>query len=345
MLSRPRMCVGVDIGSSAVKIVQLERRGAVYRLRRFGWRGLERENAGGVTGDRPARIKAALTDLIREMDLSGSRVAISVSGPSVMVKRIRVTGVKQDALDEYLTWEGHQYIPYAMRDVHFDYWVLPSSRRAAASGEMELVLVAAKQRVVERRKTLLKDIGVCPMVCDVDGLALVNMVMAKHRALRGRSFGIVNVGANGMNIVFVGHEAPLLVRDVNFDETCPVGTAASSALPVEDDAMHDAPRGEADARALPALEGVVNEARYCLESVMERYPETDIEKIFLCGGHSTNERLQRALRNALSVPVVALNPFDDIESVTHRADAARVSAPAHLGGVALGLALHRDLPW
>ncbi len=345
MFSGPQTCVGLDIGSSAIKIVQLEQRGTRYRLQRFGWRGLERDGDAGAPDHNPDRLKAALIDLIRELDLSGSRVAMSVSGPSVMVKRICVTGVNKHALDEYLTWEGHQYIPYAMRDIYFDYWMLPPSRRGATSPDIELLLVAAKQQVVEHRKTLLKEIGVYPMVCDVDGLALINMVMGKSRALRGQSFGIVNVGANGMNMAFVGDEVPLLVRDVSFYETGGVEAVASHALPVEGDAVHGAPGGIADPGAPPDLEGVVQAVQYCVESVMERYPETRMEKIFLCGGHANNARLHSALRNALSLPTIVLNPFDEIESMTHHPDVNHVSESAHLGGVALGLALHQDLPW
>ena len=343
VFSRPRTSVGLDIGSSAIKIVQLEQRGTRYRIQRFGWRGLEGEGVAGDPGRNLDRLKATLIDLIRELELFGSRVAMSVSGPSVMVKRIRLAGVKKDSLDEYLTWEGHQHIPYAMRDIYFDYWILPPSRHGTTSTDIELLLVAAKQQVVENRKTFLKEIGVHPIVCDVDGLALMNMVMGKSRALRGQSFGIVNVGASGMNIAFVGHESPLLVRDVSFDEICPVQAVASRALPVEDDAVHGALRGgTTDPCVPPVLDGVVREVQHCLESVMERYPEISMEKIFLCGGQSKNARLQSTLQKALSLPTIVLNPFDEIDSMTHRADVDHVSESAHLGGVALGLALHQD---
>ncbi len=343
LLSRPQTCVGLDIGSSAVKIVQLERRGTRYRIRRFGWRGLEPDVVDGVPGPNPPRLKATLSDLIRELDVFGSPVVMSVSGPSVMVKRVRLSGVKQDSLDEYLTWEGHQYIPYAMRDIYFDYWILPPSRRGSASTDIDLLLVAAKHQVVENQKTLLEEVGVRPVVCDVDGLALLKMVMGKSRTLRGQSFGIVNVGASGLNVAFVGQDAPLLVRDVSFEEICPVQACDAQAFPVADDAVHDVPRsGTTDMCAPPDWGGIVSAVQYCLESVLERYPELSIEKIFLCGGQSKHEPLHRELQQALSIPTVAFNPFDEIECMAHCATVDHVSESAHLGGVALGLALHQD---
>jgi len=70
------------------------------------------------------RLKVTLSDLIRELDVFGNPVVMSVSRPSVMVKRIRLSGVKPNSLDEYLTWEDHRYIPCAMQDMYFDHWKL-----------------------------------------------------------------------------------------------------------------------------------------------------------------------------------------------------------------------------
>lgn len=343
LLSRSQTCVGVDLGSSVVKIVQLERRGERYRVRRFGCRGLDPDVVDGVPDHNSPRLKATLSDLIRELDVFGSPVVMSVSGPSVMVKRIRLSGVKPDSLDEYLTWEGHQYIPYAMQDIYFDYWILPPSRHGAASTDIELLLVAAKHQVVENRKRLLEEVGVRPVVCDVDGLALLKVVMEKSRTFRGQSFGIVNVGASGLNVAFVGQDDPLLVRDVSFEEISPVQADDAPASSVADDAMHDAPRsGTTDTGTPPGWGDVVSAVQYCLESVLERYPELSMEKIFLCGGQSKHEQLHHALQHALSVPTIALNPFDEIECLAHGEAEDPVPELAHLGGVALGLALHQD---
>ena len=312
--SRPQIRVGLDIGSSTIKLIELEQRAGKYRLKRFGVRRLESRVAEAESSHSSPRLKASLSDLLQECDLLGSPVAISVSGPSVMVKRIRVSGVKADALDEYLTWEGHQYIPYAMNDIYFDYWVLPQPR--FASEELELLLVAAKQQVVESRKTLLEEIGVHPIVCDVDGLALMKTIMRTRRASRGRSFAIVNVGASGMNIVFVADEQPLVVRDLIFEET-PSSLTNSSAMAA-----------------------VVREIKCCFESVLARYPEVDVEKLFLCGGQSNDPRLRSVLHDALGIPTLQFNPFEEIECSGDRRD--RLSASAHLGGVAVGLAMHQD---
>ncbi len=335
-MSRSQSRVGLDIGSSAVKLIQLEQRAAGYRLKRFGVRSLDVAEEDEARYAR--RVKAVLGDLLREFELLGSPVAMSVSGPSVMVKRIRVSGVERDALDEYLTWQGDQYIPYAMSDIYFDYWIL--SRPQPASAEMDLLLVAAKQQVVESRKTLLEEIGVRPIVCDVDGLALMKAMMRNSPAFRGRSFGMVNVGASGMNVLLVADERPLMVRDISFDGTVP-GHAMDDAAPAEGDAGRGPGGTELPAPPLGVTE-VIREIKSCFESVLERHPGLDVEKVFLCGGRSGHPRLRGELSNALGIPVLPFNPFDGIEGLADHRDRDHLSASAHLGGVAVGLALHQD---
>ena len=337
--SRPQPRVGLDIGSSTIKLIQLEQHATRYRLKRFLVSSLDSDVVEEDASHHSHRLKAALSDLLQECELLGSPVAISVSGPSVMVKRIRVSGVEQDALDEYLTWEGHQYIPYAMSDIYFDYWILPPPQ--PASTETELLLVAAKQQVVESRKTLLEEIGVHPIVCDVDGLALMKTIMRKSPAFRGKSFAIANVGASGMNIVFVADESPLVVRDVSFE-----GTSSSwevdHAGAVKDTARQHGPGGTGGPENPSLVAEVVRETKCCFESVLERYPELDVEKMFLCGGQSKHPRLQSELQHALAIPTLPFNPFDEIECLANHQDRDHLSASAHLGGVALGLALHKD---
>ena len=341
VFSRPQPRVGLDIGSSTIKLIQLEQHATRYRLKRFGVRTLDSDIVEEDASHHSHRLKAALSDLLQECELLGSPVAISVSGPSVMVKRIRVSGVEQDALDEYLTWEGHQYIPYAMSDIYFDYWILPPHQPQLASTETELLLVAAKQQVVESRKTLLEEIGVHPIVCDVDGLALMKTIMRKSPAFRGRSFAIANVGASGMNIVFVADESPLVVRDVSFEGTSS-SWAVDHAGAVEDTTRQHGPGGTGGQENPSLVAEVVRETKCCFESVLERYPELDVEKMFLCGGQSKHPRLRSELQNALAIPTLLFNPFDGIECLADHQDHDHLLASAHLGGVALGLALHKD---
>ncbi len=338
VFSRSQTRVGLDIGSSTIKLVQLEQRAGRYRLKRFSVRRFGSTVAEKGATRQPSGLKAALGNLFQECGLLGSPVAISVSGPSVMVKRIRVSGVRADALDEYLTWEGHQYIPYATNDIYFDYWILPQPQ--PASKELELLLVAAKQQVVESRKTLLEEIGVHPVVCDVDGLALMKTMMRTRRASRGKSFAVANVGAGGMNLIVVADEQPLVVRDVAFEETTS-GLTSGDAGAVEGLVRHGSSlAGPGSPENASAMVAIVREIKCCFESVLEHDPTLHVEKLFLCGGQSDDPRLRTELHDALGIPALPLNPFEEIECSADCRD--RLWASAHLGGVAVGLALHQD---
>ena len=144
-----------------------------------------------------------------------------------------------------------------------------------------------------------------------------------------------------MNIVFVANESPLVVRDVSFEGTS-ASWAVDHARAVKDPAGQHG-RGGTGAPENPSLVAeVVRETKCCFESVLERYPELDVEKMFLCGGQSKHPRLRSELQHALAIPVLLFNPFDEIECLADHQDHDHLSASAHLGGVALGLALHQD---
>ena len=85
---------------------------------------------------------------------------------------------------------------------------------------------------------------------------------------------------------------------------------------------------------------IIREIKCCFESVLERYPELEVEKLFLCGGQSNDSRLRAELQDALGIPTLLFNPFEEIECSAARRD--RLLASAHLGGVAVGLALHQE---
>lgn len=343
VFAKPQSRVGIDIGSSAIKVIQLERRAARNCITRYGVRRLESGIVEDAVVHDPSRLKTALKGLIEDLELRGSPVALSLSGSAVMVKVIHVSGIKRDALDEYLTWEGHRYVPYAMNEVYFDYWILPDSRRDPVSNEMDVLLVAAKQQAVESRKTLLEESGVRPIVCDVDGLALINVVMGKFPTLRGRSFGIANVGASGMNLAFVGHGNPLLVRDVSFEDTSLIQALDGQGVSVESADVQGTPDGGlAYPRTPPSFEEIIRHVQGCFTFILDQDEELKIDKMFLCGGKSKHPQLHDDLQRALGIPTISLNPFAEIDDVMNHQDGHALVDSAHLGGVALGLALHKD---
>lgn len=143
-----------------------------------------------------------------------------------------------------------------------------------------------------------------------------------------------------MNLVFVDDEQPLMVRDVSFEGTSS-NRAIGEAGAVEDTAGRG-PGGTGCQENPSAVAEITREIKCCIESVLERYPALDVEKLFLCGGQSRHPQLQSELHNALAIPVLPFNPFDEIECQADHPDREQLSASAHLGGVAVGLALHQD---
>lgn len=160
--------VGVDIGSSSIKVCQLKegRRGST--LFRLGFLPLPPQtivdgqimDAGNVT--------EALARVFRDARIKQKEIALSVSGQSVIIRKITVPMMTAEELAEQIQWEAEQHIPFDIKDVQIDYQVL---RRRPEVSQMDLLLVAAKRDQINDYAQLARDAKLRPIVCDIDAPA------------------------------------------------------------------------------------------------------------------------------------------------------------------------------
>lgn len=209
--------IGLDIGSRAIKLVQITQDREQHRLQRVGIKKIERGIvAEGVVREK-SKLIALIKELVQECQVTLNRVAISLSGSSVMVRLIQVPIMTVDELHEHLEWESESesYIPYEIDDVYLDFQILPTSPESEKdSSKMTVLLVAAKKEIVNERIEILKQAGLHPCVLDVDGLALANMYAMTVVNRVNMCVMILNVGASGLNMTIMGAGGiPLFIRD------------------------------------------------------------------------------------------------------------------------------------
>ena len=147
MFRRAKSLVGLDIGSSAVKAVELKAAGRSYKVTAFGSEPLPPDSiVDGAIID-----AAAVADAIRRLfDAQGIRtrdVAASLSGNAVIVKKITLPAMTDTELAESIYWEAEQYIPFDIQDVNLDYQVLDGGDKGG-NGSMDVLLVAAKKEKI-----------------------------------------------------------------------------------------------------------------------------------------------------------------------------------------------------
>ena len=149
MFRKSRALVGLDVGSSAVKAVELKAVGKGFSVSAFGTQPVPPDSiVDGTIID-----ASAVADAIREVFESNKAfttkdVCASLSGNPVIVKKVRLPVMTKSELDESIYWEAEQYIPFEIQDVNLDYQILDPGTGPDSRGTMEVLLVAVKKEKI-----------------------------------------------------------------------------------------------------------------------------------------------------------------------------------------------------
>jgi type IV pilus assembly protein PilM len=204
-----RSVVGLDVGSSAIKAVELTMKG------RSG--GFELSHLGVANVPAEAIVQgaflnaSAITEAIREAIDNGKiktkNVAAAVSGHSVIVKKVNLPAMSREELDEQIRWEAEQYIPFDVNEVNLDFQILGGGND---DGQMEVLLVAAKKDLIDDYVQVIHEAGLVPVAIDVAAFAVENAFEANYDASPGQTVALVNIGAQVVNINIVSNGVPVL---------------------------------------------------------------------------------------------------------------------------------------
>ena len=175
MFRKPKAVVGLDIGSSAVKAVELRPAGRGYRIAAFGSEPVPPDSiVDGAIIDAGAVAEAIRRVFASHKSFKARDVCASLSGNAVIVKKITLPVMTQTELDESIYWEAEQYIPFDIQDVNLDYQILDPGTGPESRGSMDVLLAAAKKDKIGDYTSVIAQAGRTPVVVDVDAFALQN---------------------------------------------------------------------------------------------------------------------------------------------------------------------------
>ena len=347
MLRRAKSLIGLDIGSSAVKAVELKTAGRAYKVASYGSEPLPPDSiVDGAIID-----GAAVADAIRRLfdarSIRTKDVAASLSGNAVIVKKITLPVMTETELAESIYWEAEQYIPFDIQDVNLDYQVLDGGD-PAAKGTMDVLLVAAKKEKIADYTGVIAQAGRTAVVVDVDAFALQNAYEVNYGIDPGAVVVLLNAGASATNINILNGDQSVFTRDVSIG-----GNAYTEALQRELslplDVADQLKRGKAvdgvtfdDAR--PVLRAVSENVMLEIQKTFDFFKATAssdrIDRIVVSGGASRAEGFVEMLKERFEAPVELFDPFKKIAFDVKKlgADSAEAASTA---AVAVGLALRR----
>lgn len=334
-----RHCIGLDIGSTAVKLVQLRTGRAGLVLENFGVEPVPARAGPVVEGD---AVAVALRTLVRRIGLRGKDVALAVSGNGVIIKRISVPQLEPAAFAQQIEWEARQLVsPPSRDDVLIDHTRL---RQNPTTGEVEVLLVAAKKDLVQHHLRVVGEAGLRPVVVDATAFALQNCVEACQGFTSSETFAVVNVGAVASTISIIAEGMPAYGRDISSAGN--LYNEALRGLGVDPDEAERLKRG-LQAPADPALlQRVLQQVSEAIAADIQRSLDffragEPLSRVVLTGGCALVPALRLALVQRSRLPVSVLDPFARVQ-VDRRVELAALRAHAPAAAVAFGLALRKE---
>ncbi len=342
IFSRSKGVVGLDIGSSAIKLVELNKQGDRYRLARVGFELLPPEAiVDGTIMDSGLVVNAA-RNLCDSTGVKNSSFATSVSGHSVILKRIEVAATDDEELAESLRWEAEQYIPFDIDDVRLDHVVL--GQKGAAK---DVLLVAVKRDKVNDYVSVVTQSGRTPEIVDIDTFAVQNAVQEVSGSGASGVVALLNIGATVTNVNVLVDGKTSLWRDLTTG-----GGEFTEALQRHFGLSHQdaeaAKRGELeDGRDPEAVREVLNgvavhfaaEIAKTFAFFANNLGGRKIEKVVITGGGSLTPGLAETLNAELSLPVDRFDPLDSIDTEGANYDAGWLASIGPSLSVAVGLAM------
>jgi len=345
LFSRKIEPIALDIGSTYIKLVQLKGSGKNYSLAKFGMVPLPAEViVEGAVMD-ANRVSEAIKELLVAQKIKTKEVVLSVSGSSVIIKRISIADMTDEELAESIKWEAEQYIPFSIDDVNVDFQKLGPG---AAEGQADVLLVAVKKDKINDYVNLVKDAGLEPVVVDVDAFALANMCELNYEVESGIT-ALLNIGASVMNINILRDGVSIFTRDITVGgNRYTEALQRDAGLSYED--AEKIKRGEsvdgADMEQLNSIiaavtEDIVGEIQRSFDFFRSTTGSDKVSRVLLSGGCAKIAQFTKVLSERLEIPVDIINPFKNIKVDPKFFDAGFISDAAPLAAIAVGLAIRR----
>lgn len=333
--------IGLDVGSATIKLAELKGSRGSFQLKNIGEAVLPHDSiVKKVVTDKEA-VASTLSNLIRDLGVKNKNVVISISGHSVIIKKVTLPTMSKSELAESIPWELEQYLPQSVEDVNYDYQVVPGE---TPEGNMDVLIVAAKKDVTNDYVSIVRSVGLNPVIVDVDVFALENMYEINYLDSEG-IVALVNMGASVTNINILKNGISVFTRDittggdqftewimkeqnVNFEEAEQIKHNLSSGeIPFELERVTN-----------DFLDLVTGEVKRTLDFFTSNFSQDRISKIILSGGSSKVPNIRETLQDSTDTDAEIANPFRNIMVSSAEFDPLYISDISPKMGVVVGLA-------
>jgi len=302
----------------------------------------------GLEASRESQIRIALTDIVEKLKISKSKVRYVISGQTVFIRFVKLPPLQDDNIEQLVTFEAQQHIPFPINDVIWDYELIKGGE------ETEAVIVAIKKEVLDEVNGTVNQSGLATAEVDVAPMALYNSFRAAYGTPEESTL-IIDVGAKTTNLLYAEGEK-FFTRSVAIG-----GASVTSAIAKEYEISFAEAEQQKITNGLVALGGGHTEAldesvaalATVIRNALTRLPAQIAQttnyfrsqhggsapkKVLIAGGGANLPYTLEFFSEKLNLPIEFFNPMNQV-AVSKGVDAEKVQREAHMMGELIGLGL------
>lgn len=348
MFASKKDIVGIDVGSSAVKLVRLTESRGNFHLVNLGIMPLAPETIVDNTIMDSTSIVEAIQNLMVGMKVKAKRVATSVSGHSVIIRKIMLPIMTEAELEASIQWEAEQYIPFDISEVNIDFQIVgPDSKDPS---QMNVMLVAAKKDFVNDFVGVFAEAGLEPVVMDIDCFAVENMFDYNYGFVEDEVVALIDMGASATSVNVLKGDVSVFTRDIQaggnllseeLQKRLGIGSEEAERAKLGSRDIQDVDAESIEEVLNDAIENLVQEVQRSLDFFTATSSEDRVVKVYLTGGVSSSDQIRATLEERLGITVERANPFRNLTINEKEFDREYLDAIGPMFSVATGLAMRK----
>jgi len=338
--------IGIDIGSSSVKLVQLREAKGGYHLVTLGMSLLPPEAIVDNAIMDSQTIIEVLQNLVESLKVKTKNVATSVSGHSVIIRKIQLPIMTEEEMEASIQWEAEQYIPFEISEVNLDFQILGGDPDDAS--QMDVILVAAKKDFVSDYVSMLRECGFNPVIMDIDCFSVQN-VFESNYGIEAEIVALIDMGASSMNVNILKDGMSVFTRDIQVGGSA-YNEEIQKRLGLNHEDAEKVKLGEevddVDPQTVAAIlddatDALTQEVQRSIDFFSATSSDEKVGKVYITGGVAKIAAVRESLANRLNVDVEVMDPWRQIGYSEKDFDPEYLQAVGPVFTVAAGLAMRR----
>jgi type IV pilus assembly protein PilM len=353
LFSKKKPLVAVDIGGYSIKVVNLKKIQNGYELLNLGMTRLPPDSVVDGEIENPEAVIIALESLLKTEGISNRNVVMSVSGQSVVIKKISVPQMGEDELAEMIREEAEQYLPFDIDEVNLDFQIIKKITLSdgadgtdEAEADMDVLIVAARKDMVKVYQDVAAKTGLKMRVLDLDAFAIENAYEFTHEPELETAVALVNIGASMTNINILEEGVTAFTRDLhgggnNISEEIQKNLQVSFSdaekykLGILDDRFT---KDEITPHILNGLELLCREIGNLFD-IFHKTSEYKISRIYLSGGTCRMENIDSLVEKYTGITSECMTPFSGISYNEENIDPEYIAEMNTVMTLPVGLAI------